>query len=184
MGLGNPGRRYRRTRHNLGYWALDLLADTLETPWKGTHHHAHLAETFYGDWKLILAKPITFMNLSGESVQPLLKYTGCGPEDLLVVCDDVNLPVGKLRLRKEGSAGGHHGLESIMDCIGTQNFQRIRIGVKPLDYDLPEDLTGFVLGAFNKGEEAVAADTVKRSVNAILTILDQNFDAAMNQFNG
>lgn len=184
VGLGNPGQRYRKTRHNLGFWSLDLLAQTLEAPWKATRHNAHLAEIHHSGWKLILAKPVTFMNLSGEAALPLVQYTGCTPQDLLVICDDVNLPVGKLRIRKSGSAGGHHGLESIIGALGTADFPRIRIGIKPLDAPLPDNLADdFVLAPFKKGEEAIVAETVKRSVEAILTIIEKDLDAAMNLFN-
>lgn len=123
------------------------------------------------------------MNLSGDSVRCFFQSDRFNPEELLVACDDVNLPLGQIRIRKEGSAGGHHGLESIIQAIGSQQFPRIRIGVKPLDENLPLDLAEFVLEQFRKGEEAIAAQSVRNAVEAIFVILDENIEAAMNKYN-
>jgi len=183
VGLGNPGREYFRTRHNLGFWALDLLAEKLEAPWQRNRFKACLAQAKHDEWDLTLAEPVTYMNLSGEAVQLLLAYHKVPPADLIVVCDDVSLPVGKIRIRTQGSAGGHHGLESIIGAIGTSAFTRIRLGIKPLDADLPADLAQFVLAPFRKGEEAIAAEAAKRASEAILVILEEGVEQAMNKFN-
>lgn len=182
-GLGNPGRQYFRTRHNLGFWALDVLAEKLEAPWKKTNCKAMVAECPYSSWRLTLAKPLTYVNLSGESIHCFFRKMQLQPQDLLVVCDDVNLPLGKIKIRQEGSAGGHHGLESIIEALGSNQFPRIRLGVKPLTGDLPDELSGFVLQPFPRGEEAIASESVRRAVDAILVILDDGLEKAMNQFN-
>lgn len=183
VGLGNPGKEYHRTRHNLGFWVLDLLAEKFEARWNKIHCKAQTTQAQYASWSLTLAKPNTFMNLSGESVQCLFHKISLTPSDLMVICDDVNLQLGILRIRKEGSAGGHHGLESIIASIGSNQFARIRLGVKPLEENLPDDLSGFVLERFRKGEEAVAAEAVRRAVDAFCVIMDDGLDAAMNQHN-
>jgi PTH1 family peptidyl-tRNA hydrolase len=183
VGLGNPGREYLRTRHNLGFWVVDLLAQKLEAQWGKAKFKSELAETQHAGWNLILAKPITYMNLSGEAVQLLTAYYQVPFEDLLIICDDIALPLGKIRLRKSGGAGGHHGLESIIEALGTQAFPRLRLGIKPLEGDLPQDLAEFVLSPFRRGEEAIAAESAKRGVDAILFWLENGIEATMNRFN-
>jgi len=180
IGLGNPGAKYLRTRHNLGFWVLDCLAEKLESPWRGDRCKSTLSHATYGPWELLLAKPTTYMNLSGNSVSQLLMKERLTPDDILVVCDDVNLPLGKVRLRKHGSSGGHHGLDSIIASIGTDQFSRLRIGIKPNEDELPFDLSEFVVSRFRKGEEAIASESVRKAIDVILLMLDENLDKAMN----
>lgn len=182
VGLGNPGTKYLRTRHNLGFWVLDCLAEKLEAPWRGVRNKSAIAHAVYSSWNLLLAKPVTYMNLSGESVNQLLQKERLTSKEMLVICDDVNLPLGKLRLRAQGSAGGHHGLESIIASIGSDDFPRLRIGVKT--ESMPPDLADFVLNRFPKGEEAIVSESVRRAIDAILVLLDENIEKAMNFANG
>jgi PTH1 family peptidyl-tRNA hydrolase len=161
----------------------ELLAQKFDAPWNKTRCKAYVAEADYGEWRITFAKPITYVNLSGESVRCFLYSEGFELEDLLVVCDDVNLPVGQIRIRKQGGAGGHNGLKSIIQHTETDDFARIRLGVKPMDLELPPELADFVLGRFHKGEEAVVAESARNAATAILGCLDEGIEKAMNLFN-
>lgn len=182
VGLGNPGKKYENTRHNIGFDAIDALVDEYRIPDSGKQHKAHCGKGVIEGQKVILAKPTTFMNLSGESVRELVDYYKIDPEsELLVIYDDISLEPGKIRIRKKGSAGGHNGIKSIIQHLGTQNFQRIRIGVgkKPKNWDLAD----YVLGTFSKDDRAVLDETLKRVVQAAAMIVQDDIDGAMNQFN-
>ena len=183
MGLGNPGKQYFRTKHNLGFWAVDLLSEKLDAKWQNSRLKSAVAYAKFEGLDLLLAKPTTFMNLSGEAAKLIVKHYGVSPQDLLVICDDINLPVGKIRIRNKGGAGGHHGLESLITCLETQEFPRIRIGIKPLDSVLPPDLAEFVLSPFQKGEEAIVSESVKKTGDAVLCLFEQGIETAMNQYN-
>jgi peptidyl-tRNA hydrolase, PTH1 family len=179
-GLGNPGERYRQTRHNLGFLVLDHLAQAegwawnTEKKWK-----AEVAKS--PDGSLWLVKPQTFMNLSGESIGPIARFLRLPQESVLAVVDDMELSWGKFRLRASGSAGGHNGLRSLIQHLGGQNFPRLRIGVgRPLDARDPSD---HVLGKFSPDEQAGLAKVLERATFCILAVQRQGLEVAMNAFN-
>ncbi len=180
-GLGNPGPRYRNTRHNAGFDALDRLAERLGAAFNREKHKALVAETRRGDESLVLIKPLTFMNRSGQAVAPFVRYAPNGPGDLIVVVDDAELPLGRLRLRGRGSAGGHNGLKSIIEHLGGEDFARLRIGVgKETDN---ADLADHVLGRFTPGERAAVDAALDRAAEGLLCYLDEGLTAAMNRVN-
>jgi PTH1 family peptidyl-tRNA hydrolase len=151
VGLGNPGKEYLQTRHNAGFLALDALAEALQEKWKvDKTAKAEVIETRYFDKKIVLAKPQTFMNLSGQSVASLMGKFQIKPEDVWIVSDDVALPLGTLRIRKGGSAGGHNGLKSIIEKLGSEDFVRFRIGVNEPPANIP--LENYVVQKFSKSE--------------------------------
>ena len=182
VGLGNPGTRYARSRHNVGFMIVERVA----------HAHAHAlrfarkrfnAEIAEGDLagaRVMIAKPQTYMNASGEAVGKLFAFYKIAPADLLVVYDDLDLPLGKMRLRPQGSAGGHHGMESIIARIGTSDFARLRVGIGRPN---PDDDIDHVLGAFNRDERAAMDETFARAVEAIEVWVRDGIDATMNRFN-
>lgn len=180
-GLGNPTREYEKTRHNVGFDTIDVLADRLNTSvdekkFKGLYGRGIIA----GE-KVILLKPQTFMNLSGESVREAADFYKVDPEHIIVIYDDISLDVGQLRIRKKGSAGGHNGIKNIIAHLGTQVFQRVKIGVgeKPKNYDLKD----FVLGHFSKAEQELMEEGCQHSVQAVELMLEGEIQAAMNEFN-
>lgn len=183
VGLGNPGDQYENTRHNVGFLVVDELADRAKVPVQKLKYRALTNTTTIGDQKVLLMKPITYMNLSGEAVRQAVDFYKVPADHVLVVSDDTALAVGRLRIRKGGSAGGHNGLKNIIQHLGTDQFPRVRLGVgeKPHpDYDLAD----WVLGKF-QGEDKKAMDAaVKKAADAIECILDQGLDKGMNRFNG
>lgn len=181
-GLGNPGKEYENTRHNAGYEVIDALAEKYNISVLELKHRAMIGKGYIEGQKAVLVKPLTFMNLSGESLRMVVDYYKVDAEqELIVVSDDISLPPGQLRVRKKGSAGGHNGLKNIIQMLGTENFQRIRMGVgeKPKGYDLVD----WVLGHFNKEEKAVMEEAAAKAVHAVELILTEGADAAMNEFN-
>ena len=183
MGLGNPDPKYNGTRHNIGFSAVTALADAHNISLDMKKHRALIGKGVIAGQKVILAQPLTYMNLSGESVQELMDYYKLDPEsELLVIYDDINLAPGKLRIRAKGSAGGHNGIKNIIACLGTQNFARIRIGVgeKPKGWDLAD----YVLGKFNREDEPMIREALDKAAEACQVILSESIDAAMNRFNG
>ena len=173
MGLGNPGRSYSRTRHNVGFRVVESLAERhAARPWR-SKFHARISE-LPGSGAL-LAMPQTYMNLSGESVAAVAGYYKVSTRDVLVVCDDVNLPFGRLRMRRSGSDGGHNGLKSIIEALDSVNFPRLRVGVGRQDGDLIDH----VIGAFSKREEAALPDIIARGVAGVETYLDAGVDPAI-----
>ena len=182
VGLGNPKTEYKNTRHNVGFDVIDLLADRCEIPMDMKKHRAICGKGMIGQEKVILAQPQTFMNLSGLSVIELVHYYKIDPAtELIVVYDDVALSPGQIRIRKQGSAGGHNGMKSIIGGLNTQDFIRVRIGVgeKPKSYDLAD----YVLGHFTQEEREVMDVAIIRAVSAIQTIVTENADKAMNLYN-
>jgi len=180
-GLGNPGARYARTRHNLGFMTVDALADALGTGFRKKNSAALIAEADYAGCDVIIAKPQLFMNRSGESVAPLVRYLNISLEELLVVVDDADLPLGKLRLRKQGSAGGHNGLKSIISHLNSSAFPRLRLGMgRP---DAPEGMIDHVLSDFSRGEQEIIQASVQRAVETIREYLEFGIDQAMNRCN-
>lgn len=182
VGLGNPGRQYEHTRHNAGFDVMDALAEKYNISINESGHKALFGKGMIGGQKVILAKPQTFMNLSGESVAELLHYYKIDPEEeLLVIFDDISLAPGNIRIRKKGSAGGHNGIKNIIAMTGTENFKRIKVGVgeKPAGWDLADH----VLGRMSEEDRAAFEEAVKESVKATEMILEDEIDQAMNDFN-
>lgn len=180
-GLGNPSREYEKTRHNVGFEAIDLLADKLGVKCTDKKHRAFCGMGLIGTEKVILSKPQTYMNLSGESIGSMADYYKVEPDHIIVICDDINLEEGQLRIRAKGSAGGHNGLKSIINHLGSQEFLRIRVGVgeKPKEMDLAD----YVLGRFPKAQEALMEDAYKAAAEASVKIVEDGADAAMNLYN-
>jgi len=186
LGLGNPGRQYERTRHNVGWWVLDHLADVWHLgSWK-TEGQSLAATGLVDAAKVRLVKPQTFMNLSGAVLAPYLRRPFWSPKsDLLVVVDDVALPVGTYRLRPQGSAGGHNGLKSIEQQLGHRDYARLRIGIRPLDTERPlGDLADYVLSPFAKAEREATVALMPRFTDAIELWIREGIVAAMNAHNG
>ena len=182
VGLGNPGKQYENTRHNVGFDAIDVLVDEYRIPSSGKQHKAMYGKGVIEGQKVILAKPMTYMNLSGEAVRAMVDYYKIDPEtELLVIFDDISLAPGNIRIRKKGSAGGHNGLKSIITHLGTQNFQRIKVGVgeKPKNWDLAD----YVLGAFSKDDRKLIDEALERSAKAAALIVQGEIDEAMNLYN-
>ena len=182
VGLGNPTKQYEKTRHNIGFDVMDALADKYNISISENKHKALCGKGVIEGMKVVLAKPQTYMNLSGESVAELVNYYKLDPEsELIVVFDDISLEPGKIRIRKKGSAGGHNGIKNIIAQLGTQNFQRIKVGVgeKPKGWDLAD----YVLGHFSKEDRGLVDDALKRAAGAVELMVQGEVDQAMNQFN-
>ena len=181
VGLGNPGSRYAGTRHNVGFEVIAELARRHAAGSPREKFQAEVAEANIAGEKVLLMRPLTFMNLSGQAVQPARDFYKIENNDLLVVCDDFALPLGKLRLRASGSSGGQKGLDDILRRLGTDDVPRLRLGIGPV----PEgwDAANFVLGKFTQDEAAVAAENVKRSADAVATWVRDGLAKAMNQYN-
>ncbi|MBQ2854305.1 MAG: aminoacyl-tRNA hydrolase [Oscillospiraceae bacterium] len=183
VGLGNPGREYERTRHNCGFRAVELLADKLGCKIDKAKFQGIYGQTTYGGKKLMLLKPLTYMNLSGRSVLQLSAYFNIPPQRIIVLFDDISLEPGRLRVRPDGSAGGHNGIKSIIQEVGSQAFPRVKIGVgsKPN----PEyDLADWVLSSFSAKEEKALAVALENAADAALAIIDHGVPDAANRFNG
>lgn len=181
-GLGNPGREYAHTRHNVGFDALDLIADRFDIPIDTIRFNAALGKGAIEGRKVILVKPQTYMNLSGESLSQVVRYYKADPEsEMIVIYDDIDLPVGRLRIRKQGSAGGHNGMKDIIRHLGTENFARIRIGVggKPKGYELKD----YVLGHFSEQEREQIDEALIHTAGAVCLVLEKGIDIAMNDYN-
>lgn len=181
VGLGNPGSRYRGTRHNVGFEVIDGLVAAKGLRLEAWKSLAETAEWRRVEGRVVLVKPTTFMNLSGDAVSALVGFYKIDLVDVLVVCDDVNLPVGRLRARPEGSAGGNNGLSSIIASLGTDEFSRLRIGVGRGDPQ--RDLADHVLSRFAPEDLAVVNETVGRAVEAVSVWIDEGIAPVMNRFN-
>ncbi len=181
VGLGNPGARYRNTRHNLGFEVLDRLAGDLGADFDREKHEGLIAELTHRDRKVLLVKPLTYMNRSGDCVVKLARNKVHDPADLLVVVDDVNLPLGKLRMRAGGSAGGHNGLKSLIERTGSKDFHRLRLGVG--DDRRSPDLADHVLARFRPDEREAVADMTSRAVQAVRCWLEEGVEKTMDRFN-
>jgi PTH1 family peptidyl-tRNA hydrolase len=181
VGLGNPGRRYEGTRHNVGYLVLAELARRQGAPSVKTRFHGEVVEAELGGQKALLLSPITFMNLSGTSVQEAMSFHKLPTEDLLVLCDDLNLPVGKLRLRSQGSSGGQKGLEDIIRRLGTDEFSRLRIGIgaAPAGWDW----ANYVLSKFLPDELPAIRAAVELAADAVVVWAREGIEVCMNQYN-
>ncbi len=181
--LGNPGTKYDGTRHNVGWSVGDVIAERCGTPIRRLKNRALTARCTLGGREVLLVKPQTYMNLSGEAVQPAAAFYKVPPERVLVVSDDVSLPLGRLRIRASGSAGGHNGLKSIISRLGTEAFPRVKVGVgAPPNPDY--DLADWVLSGFHGQDAEVIAETTERAADALESILSEGIDRAMSKFNG
>ncbi len=181
VGLGNPGPKYAGTRHNIGYEVIDYLAAAPGCPPFREKFESFLTEWKEGGESVLLVKPLTFMNLSGRAVRAILDFYKLSAGQLLVVCDDFNLPLGKLRVRAKGSHGGQNGLRNIQDQLGSDEYTRLRIGV---GQPTPGDVVDFVLSRFKPGERQAAQDAVATAAQAVLEWCRNGTEACMNRFNG
>ena len=183
VGLGNPGREYAYTRHNCGFRAIDILAEKLSCKVDKSKFQGLYCQTNYKGNKIFLLKPQTYMNLSGRSVLQLSAYFNIPPQRIIVLFDDISLPPGRLRIRADGSAGGHNGIKSIISELGSQDFPRVKIGVgaKP---NPEQNLADWVLSGFSAAEEKDLSSALGRSADAALSIIDNGISETANRFNG
>lgn len=182
VGLGNPGRQYEATRHNMGFDTIDELVEKHRIPQAGVKFNAMYGRGIIGGERVILMKPLSYMNLSGGPVRQMADYFKIDPEtELIVIYDDIDLDPGQLRIRKQGSAGGHNGMKDLIRQLGTQKFLRVKVGVgaKPNDWDLAD----YVLGRFSASERKLVDEAIGRAADAVEMILSQGADAAMNEYN-
>ena len=180
VGLGNPGKKYEGTRHNMGFMAIDLLADQAKIDVDKEVFHALLGRGQIFNEDVILFKPQTFMNLSGTAVQEIVHYFKIDINDIIVVYDDMALEPGRIRIRKEGSSGGHTGMQNIIDCLSTDKSKRIRVGIgEPGEWDTVD----FVLSKPLKDEQPLIEEAIEHAVGAIKEAIKSDFDRAMNKFN-
>lgn len=182
VGLGNPGGEYVGTRHNVGFAVADIIAEKTSAVFKRVKQNAEIADISFGGKRCLLVKPLTFMNNSGEAVSALMKFYKIPLENVIVVFDDISLPVGGLRVKRKGSAGGHNGIKSIIALCGGEYFPRVKVGVgqKPHpDYDLAK----WVLSRFAKAEEDTIKKAYESAAGAVDTLIKSGADAAMNTFN-
>ena len=180
VGLGNPGKEYAGTRHNCGFMVIDRLASKFNVDVDLNKFKGLYAKVKYHGEDIILLKPQTYMNLSGESVNAVMNFFKIDKEDLLVIYDDLDMPVGKLRLRKTGSAGGHNGIKNIIAHLNSQDFKRIRVGIDRHKY---MNVADYVLSRFSKVESEAIEQGIENAANAVLDYLDNDFNHAMNYYN-
>lgn len=183
VGLGNPGKEYERTRHNAGFRAIDVLADSLGCKIDRLKFQGLYTQTNYQGKKIFLLKPQTYMNLSGRSVLQLSAYFNIPPQRIIVLFDDISLPPGRLRIRADGSAGGHNGIKSIIAELGSQSFPRVKIGVGAKPHP-EQDLADWVLSSFSAKEEKDLSSALNRSADAALSIIDRGVSETANRYNG
>lgn len=179
-GLGNPGRKYENTRHNLGFITVDKIAEDNDISVKKIKFKSLVGEGVIGSDKVILMKPQTFMNNSGEALREIVNFYKISPENLIVIYDDFDIPIGSIRVRKFGSAGTHNGMRSVIRLLGFDNFPRIRIGI---DSTIKNDLIDFVTGGFRKEEVPLLEEAVTNGAAAAETIVTKGIDLAMNRYN-
>ena len=181
-GLGNPDKKYEKTRHNVGFDVIDAMAKKYNVELTEKKHRALCGSGYIAGQKVLLVKPQTFMNLSGESLRAACDFFKVDPEEgLIVIYDDISLAPGQLRVRKKGSAGGHNGIKNIIAQLGTQNFLRVKVGVgeKPAGWDLAE----YVLGHFSKEEQVLMEEAFLRAADAASALLTEDVERVMNQYN-
>ena len=183
VGLGNPGKEYERTRHNAGFRAIDILASKLGCKIDKLKYQGLYCQTTYGGKKIFLLKPQTYMNLSGRSVLQLSAYFQIPPQRIIVLFDDISLEPGRLRIRADGSAGGHNGIKSIISELGSQTFPRVKIGVGGKAHP-EQDLADHVLSGFSALEEKALVSALERAADSALCIIDKGVPEAANRYNG
>jgi PTH1 family peptidyl-tRNA hydrolase len=181
VGLGNPGSRYAGTRHNVGFDVLELLAQSPHAGRARERFQAEVVELLEDPYKVLLVQPQTFMNLSGQCVRQVVDFYQVPLENLLVVCDDINLPLGKLRFRARGTHGGHNGLRDIQNHLGTTAYSRLRIGVGAPD---ESEMVEHVLSRFRPGERETIEDALARAAQGVVTWIHQGINKCMNEYNG
>lgn len=179
-GLGNPGRKYEKTRHNMGFWAVDRLAEKNDIKIKKIKHKALIGDGIISGEKVLLVKPQTYMNLSGESLREIVDYYNVDLSRLLVIYDDFDIEAGSLRIRKKGSAGSHNGMKSIINQLGSQDFPRIRVGIGASGGLEWKD---YVIGRMSEREARLLEHTADRAADAVQCILEKGIDRAMNEYN-
>ncbi len=182
IGLGNPGKPYEHTRHNIGFDVIDSLAEKWNAPLNQAKFNGMYASVHRPEGKVMLVKPLTYMNLSGECVRPLMDYFDIDVEDIIVIYDDLDLETGKLRLRQKGSAGGHNGIKSLIQHLGTQEFNRIRVGINRPPAGMK--VSDYVLSKFSKDDQPAVETAIEKSCEAVEAALTKNFLDVMNIFNG
>ena len=181
VGLGNPGKKYENTRHNLGYKVVDLLSEKLKINFNKEKMEGQYGNGKIGDEKIILVKPLTYMNLSGNCVTQFLKYFKVGPEDLIVIYDDIDIKVGRIRIKPNGNPGTHNGMKDITNKIGTKEFARVRVGSgKPIE---EMDLADYVLSNFKKEEMDDINKSIEDASEAVIKLLNDGIEEAMNKYN-
>ncbi|MBI1746568.1 MAG: aminoacyl-tRNA hydrolase [Acidobacteria bacterium] len=181
IGLGNPGRKYTFTRHNVGFMVVDALADHWGAHFSVVESQAYTAPCSWENQPVLLAKPQTYMNRSGEAVAALLRRHELTPGDLIVIYDDIDLPLGRLRLRPRGRSGGHRGVQSLIESLGSDVFRRLRFGT--LEADTPKDTVDYVLSEFGPEAQRIVDETIPRAVQALETILREGVSKAMSLYN-
>ena len=179
VGLGNPGKKYEGTRHNMGFMTVDLLSDLAQIDVDKEIFNGLLGRGQIFNEDVMIFKPTTYMNLSGTAVQQVVHYFKIDLQDIIVVCDDMAINVGRIRLRQKGSSGGQKGLQNIIDCLGSDQFKRIRVGIGEPEYDSVD----FVLGKPTKDELPLIEEAIKNAVEAIKEAIKTDFDRAMTKFN-
>lgn len=182
VGLGNPGRKYEKTRHNMGFDVIDCLVEKHGVPQSGVKFNAMFGKGLIGGERVILMKPLSFMNLSGGPVREMVNFFKIDPEkELIVIYDDIDLDPGQLRIRKQGSAGGHNGMKDIIRCLGTDRFVRVKVGVgaRPQDWDLAD----YVLSRFSDADRKVIDEGIEQAADAVEMAVEKGVDIAMNQYN-
>jgi PTH1 family peptidyl-tRNA hydrolase len=179
VGLGNPGKRYEGTRHNLGFAVVDRLSRRWRIDMSREKFHAWFGDGRFGEERIVLLKPTTFMNKSGQAVWPAIRFYDCQPADLLVILDDAAMPLGQLRMRARGSGGGHNGLQSVIDRVGSTEFPRLRLGI-----DAPQRVSaGYVLSRFSESELPAVEEMMETAVDAVKCWIENGPVATMNRFN-
>lgn len=180
VGLGNPGRKYERTRHNTGFLVLDEVLRQLDTQLDKERYNASYTVYRHKGEKIFFVKPLTYMNKSGEAVSPLMKYYDVDIDGLLVIHDDLDLPVGKIRLREKGSCGGQNGMRNIIDLLGSQEIKRIRVGI---GNDKQIETVDYVLGKVPLSEKKIYKESLKKAADAVIYYLDNDFQKVMSIYN-
>ena len=180
VGLGNPGKQYENTRHNMGFLAVDLLAEKYNIEVNKIKFKALVGKGRIAGQKVLLVKPQTYMNLSGEAVRQAMDFYKIDPEELIVIYDDIDIPTGTFRIRKKGSPGTHNGMRNIFQHIQTNDFPRIRVGIGS---GKKANLAGYVTGGISKSEQEILADVLKNSADAAACIIEKGIDKAMNEYN-
>ena len=179
VGLGNPGDKYSGTRHNIGFDVMDKLGDHFNLSWQNKYNAEYAEHNINGE-KVYFLKPLTFMNLSGDSIVQLVNFYKISPSDVFVIHDEMNIDYGKMKIRRNGSAGGHNGLKSIIERLGSQEYPRLKMGIGK---DPSKDVVSYVLGKFTPKEKEIYDEFMDKGAEAVLSVLDKGIDKSMSTFN-